>query len=89
MTTYHVKSHAVEGSKIVRIQPLMGRNDQLMSPESGLVLVLDDATKHKWLGEKDGAMPSVGDFLVKDDALNVIYVVAADKFSTLFRGPRP
>jgi len=68
---------------------MLGRNDQLVSPESGLVLVLADETKHKWLCEKDGVMPSVGDWLVTDNELRVVYVVAADKFSTLFQETRP
>ena len=85
---YRVNSHEVEGSKIVGVKPLLGRNTELMSPEFGLTLVLDDDTHHKWLSEKDSVTPTVGDFLVTDKELNVTYVVSATKFETLFRGTR-
>jgi hypothetical protein len=88
MTQYKIKSHAVEASCIISLQPLMGRNTELMSPESGLMLVLDDNSKHQWVSEKIGMMPCAGDFLVKDTELNIIYVVAATKFQNLFRGPK-
>jgi hypothetical protein len=85
MNNYHVCSHEVAAVRIVNLQPLLGRNEQLVSPESGLVLVLEDETKHKWLCEKDSVTPTVGDFLVTDKELNVTYIVTAAKFATLFQ----
>ena len=89
MTQYKVKSHVVEASRIICIQPLMGRNNQLMSPDAGLVLVLEDNSKHNWVAEKNSHMPVAGDFLVADRELNVTYVVAATKFAVLFREFKP
>jgi hypothetical protein len=66
----------------------MDRNDQLMSPESGLTLVLENDAQHKWLSERDGITPTVGDWLVRDDKLKLSLVVDAKTFSALFRGPR-
>ena len=81
---YHIKSHAVEVSRVTGLQPLMGRNNQLTSPDVGLILVLEDSTKQKWLCEKDGVIPAAGDWFVTDSELHVTYVVSAVKFSTLF-----
>ena len=84
---YRVSSHEVEGSKIVNVQPLLSQG-KMLSPDAGLVLVLDDNSKHQWVSEKFGITPTVGDFLVADRELNMTYVVAATKFKKLFRGTR-
>lgn len=84
MAQYHVNSHGVAALKIAGVLPLMGRNSVLVSPDQGLTLVLEDGSMHNWLAEKDSTFPSVGDFLVRDEELNVTYIVAASKFSTLF-----
>lgn len=85
---YRVNSHEVEAFKIANVLPLV-MNSAMLSPDAGIVLVLENETRHKWLSEKDGAMPSVGDFFVRDSALNVTYIVDATKFTKLFRGPKP
>ena len=82
---YQIKAHEVSVSKIVKLEPLQGRNDQLTSPDVGLILVLEDSTKQKWLCEKDGVIPAAGDWFVTDKALGVTFVVPAAKFSTLFK----
>ena len=84
MSTHTVQAHPVEAKKITGIQPLMGRNDQLTSPDVGLILVLEDSTKQKWLCEKDGVIPAAGDFFVTDKALGVSFIVPAQKFGELF-----
>jgi hypothetical protein len=80
---YRVNSHGVEASRIASVGPLVAQG-KMLSPEAGLVLVLENETSHKWLAEKDGDMPSVGDFLVADKELNVTYVVTATKFKASF-----
>ena len=82
---YQIKAHEVAVSKIVKLEPLQGRNDQLTSPDVGLLLVLEDSTKQKWLCEKDGASPAAGDFFVTDKELGVTYIVPVAKFKKLFR----
>jgi hypothetical protein len=84
MPTHHVNSHAIEAARIVSVEPLLAQG-KILSPEAGLTLVLENGAKHKWLSEKAGSAPSMGDFLIKDDELSVIYFVTANKFSTLFR----
>ncbi len=85
--TYRVNSHEVEGSKIVNVQPLLA-SGKMLSPDAGLVLVLEDDSKHNWVAEKNNHTPSVGDFLVTDKELGIVFVVAAAQFQKLFRGPR-
>jgi hypothetical protein len=76
------KSHAVTATKIVSVQPVR-RGDQLMHPDDGIVLVLEDGKKHKWIIE-DGITPLAGDMFVSDADLHAMYVVNAAKFSELF-----
>jgi hypothetical protein len=85
---YRVASHNVDAVQILRIQPLMGRNTQVMSPDAGLLLVLSDETKQTWLSEKGSIAPTVGDFLVTDTVLNLSYVVAAANFQKMFRSTK-
>jgi len=77
--TYRVNSHEVEGSKIVNVQPLLA-SGKMLSPDAGLVLVLADDTKHNWVAEKNNNMPSVGDFLISDSELNVVFALDLGKF---------
>lgn len=79
-----VQEHQVTASEIVDMGPLIA-SGKMLAPDAGLILLLKDKTTQKWLSEKDGAMPSVGDWLVRDEELKVVYVVPAAKFSTLFR----
>jgi len=81
---YRVSSHEVEGSKIVNVQPLLA-SGKMLSPDAGLVLVLENDSKHNWVAEKNNHTPSVGDFLISDTELNVVFVVDAAKFKQLFR----
>ena len=84
MSTYRVKTHEVAVTKIVGIQPLMGRNTALMAPDQGLLLVLDSGEKHKWLSEPNAPVPQVGDAFVIDSELGVSLIVPAAKFADLF-----
>jgi hypothetical protein len=81
---YQVKSHPVEVARIQSIQPLMGRNTVLMSPDFGLTLILYGGAKTDWLSEKGNPAPKVDDYFVCDDELHVSYIVAAEKFNELF-----
>lgn len=83
MTT-HVKAHRVTATKIVSVEPLVSR-EKVLSPEAGLLLVLENGKKHQWFSEKAGTMPVVGDLLIADAELNnLIYFVPSGKFAALF-----
>jgi hypothetical protein len=84
MTAYSIESHPVAAFQIVDVGPLIAQG-KMMSPDNGLTLVLRDGTTQKWLSEKDGALPSVGDWLIRDEELKVVYVVPAAKFTALFQ----
>lgn len=83
MTRYIAKPRAVLASQVIRVEPLMSKNTTLLSPDRGLVLVLDDGTKHRWLAE-DGAMPAPDDYLVRDGELHHDFIVPVNKFAELF-----
>ena len=78
-----VKKHLVTATKIAGVSPLRS-GSQITSPDAGLVLVLEDSTKRKWLIE-DNVLPEVGSWLVHDDVLKTDYVVTAEQFQTLFQ----
>jgi hypothetical protein len=80
----HVKSHEVFATKIVGVLPLTNQNGQLISPEAGLVLLLEDRSRHRWLTEQGGVTPTIGDFLVEDRELLAAFIVSAVKFAELF-----
>jgi hypothetical protein len=81
--SYQMKSHNVEAVRIARVEPLISQG-AMMSPSSGLLLTLENGTKHKWLAAKDESSPVVDDFFVTDAELKLSYVVPADKFPWLF-----
>jgi hypothetical protein len=83
MTRYMARAREVLAAQIVRVEPLMGRNTTLMAPDSGLILVLDDGTKSKWLAE-DGSFPAPDDYVVHDGLLHHDFIVSAAKFRELF-----
>jgi len=83
MAAYQVKSHPVTAFRIASVGPLMARG-QVMSPNAGLLLALDNQTTHRWLSEKDGYTPVVGDFFVTDDELKISLIIPAAKFGELF-----
>jgi hypothetical protein len=80
-----VKAHPVTVAKIVSVEPLV-THGKTLSPEAGLLLVLDNGTKHQWFSEKAvTASPVVGDFLITDpDLNNLIYFVRSETFAALF-----
>jgi hypothetical protein len=82
--SYQVVAHEVEALKIAGVQPLV-RAGRMLGPEAGLTLVLADDTKRTWLAEKDGSVPSTGDWFVVDSRLQVSYVVPAPQFKALFQ----
>jgi hypothetical protein len=77
-----VREHAVSATRIVQVLPLRNSAGP-MSPDSGLLIVLETGSKHRWLIE-DGAIPAIGSFLVNDADLHNRYVVTAEKFAELF-----
>jgi hypothetical protein len=79
-----VKAHDVFAIKIVGVLPLTSQNGNLVSPEAGLVLLLEDRSRHKWLMEHGGVTPSIGDYLVRDEMLHTDYIVGAETYSQLF-----
>jgi hypothetical protein len=79
-----VKSHEVFATKITGVLPLTSQNGQLISPEAGLVLLLEDRSRHRWLTEQGGVTPTIGDFLVDDRELRTTFIVSAARFTELF-----
>jgi hypothetical protein len=77
-----VKKHLVTATRIAQVLPLRNSAGP-MSPDVGLLLALENGSKHKWIIE-DGAIPVVGAFLVQDADLHTHYVVTAEKFAELF-----
>jgi hypothetical protein len=77
-----VKSHAVSATRIAQVLPLRNSAGPV-SPDAGLLLALENGSKHKWIIE-DGAIPVVGAFLVQDADLHTHYVITAEKFAELF-----
>ena len=81
---YEVKSHRVTVQKIAAVEMLI-ENSRIISPEAGLILRLDDGTRHVWRSAKNGEpMPLVNDALVHDPQLNLDFVVPAAKFAEWF-----
>jgi len=81
--TYKAKEHTVDARRIVNVTPLV-LGGRMLGPDEGTTLVLDDATKHRFVGNGRESMPQEGDWLVKSDALNITFVVPAAKFFELF-----
>jgi hypothetical protein len=78
-----VKSHAVTAVRIVQVSPLRA-GGQITSPDAGLLIVLEDGSKRKWLLEANTPVPAIGMWMVHDDVLKTDYVVTAEQFSSLF-----
>ncbi|MBZ5662389.1 MAG: hypothetical protein LAO08_18460 [Acidobacteriia bacterium] len=85
---FRVKAHTVEVARVVTVHPLVAHG-AMMSPSAGLVLILDNGTRHNWILERDGVNPAVGDTLVHDAVLNLHYVVPVAKFAELFAEEQP
>ena len=81
--TYKAKEHTVDARRIVNVTPLI-ISGRMLGPDEGTTLILDDATKHRFVGNGREAMPQEGDFLVVDAALSMTYVVGQAKFIELF-----
>jgi hypothetical protein len=77
-----VNAHKVSAIRIESIQPLR-RGGQLVHPDEGVLIILSDGTKKKWLNE--GGVPAkAGDLLISDTDLNATYVINPEKFAELF-----
>jgi hypothetical protein len=76
-------SHMVEANRISSVLPLI-IGDKMLSPDAGIILLLADGTKKKWLAEPNAPMPVVGDFLISNQELHVTYVVNPEQFQRLF-----
>jgi hypothetical protein len=72
----------VTAVKIVQVSPLRA-GGQITSPDSGVVILLEDSTKRKWLSE-GGGIPEIGSWLIHDEILKTDYVVTENQFATLF-----
>ena len=83
MSRFQIAAHEVEVTKIAAIEMLI-EHSRIISPETGLILRLDDGARHVWGAAKNEAMPLVGDALVSDPDLQLTFVVPASRFSELF-----
>jgi len=82
--THQIKAHAVDAQQISAVQPLRVGGDKMLAPDAGIILVLDDGRKTKWLAEPNVPMPVANDYYVVDSELHTTYVIPADKFDSLF-----
>lgn len=83
MATYKVKSHPVTGTRISRTEPICDQG-KMVAPNAGLMLIMEDGSSEKWVADRFGAVPNIGDFLVRDPELRITAVVSASQFSELF-----
>jgi len=83
MSTYILKSRAIEAKRIISVNPLTIRGS-MVGPNEGLLLALDGGSNQRWVGSNHESMPLVGDFVVSDTDLGSTYVVPQNKFSVLF-----
>jgi hypothetical protein len=83
VANYTVKPHAVTGARITRTEPIYDQG-AMVAPDRGLMLVMDDGSSEKWVADRFGVVPQIGDFLVCDPELHCTVVVPAARFSELF-----
>ena len=82
MAVYQVKAHKITAVRITQVSPLRA-GGQITSPDAGVLLLLEDNTRQRWLIE-EGSLPVVGSLLVYDADLHNRYIVSAEKFAELF-----
>lgn len=82
MSNIQVKSHLVTALRVTGISSLK-RGSQMMTPDSGVALSLEDGTKRDWLIEGKQT-PAVGSFVIQDNVLHAQYLVTAEQFAELF-----
>jgi hypothetical protein len=85
MSSFHMKEHSVSAQQIEAVQPLRTSGDRFLSPDAGILLVLSDGTKTKYLAEPNVPMPVQGDWFVRDEVLATTFVVTAARFAELFQ----
>lgn len=79
-----VKAHEVIAQRIQAVQPLVS-GGQMVSPDAGLTLILENESKQRWLAEQDAVVPKTGDWFVQDAELRSSYTVTDATFKKLFR----
>jgi len=80
---FTVKSHSVDATQITSIGPLYSEG-KMMGPNDGLQVALKNGRTHKWVSEKDGYVPAIGDYFIVDADLKVSFILPASKFKELF-----
>jgi hypothetical protein len=78
-----VKEHSVIAVRVTGVLPLRNSAGP-MSPDAGLLIVLEDGSKRKWLLEAYAPVPAPGMWLIHDDILKTDYVMSAEQFAELF-----
>jgi hypothetical protein len=81
---YTVKSHEVQAAKITKTEPIFDHG-AMVAPDRGLILVLDDGSREKWVADKSGVVPQIGDFVITDPELHIRVVVPAARFAVMFQ----
>jgi hypothetical protein len=84
MSLVKIKTRTVDAAQIVELQPLFVRGE-MKHLDAGVCLRLSDGSCFTWLASAaDSSAPAVGDYLIRDTALDVAAIVSAAKFSELF-----
>jgi hypothetical protein len=79
---YQIRAHEIAAAhKITSVGPLTVRGNML-SPDAGLLLVLEGGASDTWIIEKCGIVPCAGCWLVQD--LFSTYIVSEEDFKKLF-----
>ena len=81
---YWMRSHAVTGQRIVKVEPLIRGGQSIMSPDAGVGLVLESGKRHQYLAEPNVPMPVQGDYFIQDSELQLSFTMPASKFAELF-----
>ncbi len=82
MSKVQVKQHPVTALRVTQISA-MKRGAQIVSPDAGVVLTLEDNSSLRWLLEGN-SVPAIGSVVIKDDLMHTQYLVTASEFAELF-----
>lgn len=84
MSKFIVTKHDVQADKIVELGPLVRPGYGPLNPNAGVVLILENGSRHNWVPVNNEPTPQPGDYLVVDAIVGTTYTVPVAKFTALF-----